>query len=287
MKAKHWVVFILLGLIWSSSFMWIKIAIAQMGPSTLVAYRVLFGLLFGIGVILYSRQKLPATLGAWVPLFVLGMLSIAIPFFFVSYGELFVESGVAAILNSTTPLFAIVGAHFLLPDDKMSWTKVIGLALGFFGVIVLMSESLGGNSNSLIGQICMVAAAMSYASGAIFARKFTQDMPNILRSLCPLVSANLVMWAFALSTEAPVSLPSTAGAWIALVWLGVFGSGVAFLMMNYLIHEVGPTRASMVTYVFPLGGVSLGVIFLGEPLTFLNVLGAVLISVSLVVAGRH
>src|ERR1051326_604800 len=127
LKSKHWTAFILLGAIWSSSFLWIKIAVQEIGPITLVAYRVLFGLLFGVVVILIQRAKLPRDAKSWIPLLVLGITNIAIPFFLISWGEQAIDSGIAAILDATVPLFALVIAHFTLQDDKMTLPKVTGL----------------------------------------------------------------------------------------------------------------------------------------------------------------
>lgn len=284
MKTKHWIVFIALGIIWSSSFLWIKIAIEEMGPMTLVAYRVLFGLLFGIAVILIQREKMPRTLKAWTPLLVLGLTNVAIPFFLISWGEKTIDSGVASILDATVPLFTIVVAHFLLHDDKMTVQKVVGLLIGFAGVVVLMSKDIGSSAGSILGQGAVILASAFYAGSSIYARKFTEDTPGIFRSMGPLVSATAVMWLASFFFEAPIKVPNTSIIWIALLWLGILGSGAAFVMLFYLIHEIGPTRTTMVTYLFPLGGVTLGVIFLHETLTWEIVVGAVLILASLVVA---
>ncbi len=284
MKTKHWIIFITLGIIWSSSFLWIKIAIEEMGPMTLVAYRVLFGLLFGIAVILIQREKMPRTLKAWTPLLVLGLTNVAIPFFLISWGEKTIDSGVASILDATVPLFTIVVAHFLLHDDKMTVQKVVGLLIGFAGVVVLMSKDIGSSAGSLLGQGAVILASAFYAGSSIYARKFTEDTPGIFRSMGPLVSATAVMWLASFFFEAPVHIPDQSIIWIALLWLGILGSGAAFVMLFYLIHEIGPTRTTMVTYLFPLGGVTLGVIFLHETLTWEIVVGAVLILASLVVA---
>ena len=284
MKTKHWIIFITLGIIWSSSFLWIKIAIEEMGPMTLVAYRVLFGLLFGIAVILIQREKMPRTLKAWTPLLVLGLTNVAIPFFLISWGEKTIDSGVASILDATVPLFTIVVAHFLLHDDKMTVQKVVGLLVGFAGVVVLMSKDIGASAGSILGQGAVILASAFYAGSSIYARKFTEDTPGIFRSMGPLVSATAVMWLASFFFEAPVHVPDQSIIWIALLWLGILGSGAAFVMLFYLIHEIGPTRTTMVTYLFPLGGVTLGVIFLHETLTWEIVVGAVLILASLVVA---
>lgn len=284
MKTKHWVAFISLGLIWGSSFLWIKIAVQEIGPITLVAYRVLFGLLFGAVVVFFQRVSWPSTFKEWWPLLVLGMTNIAIPFFLISWGEQVIDSGVASILDATVPLFTILVAHFMLHDDKMTVPKVLGLLLGFAGVVVLMSKDIGASSGSLLGQAAVIIACVFYAGSSIYARKFTEDTPGILRSAGPLVSATAVMWLATFLFESPVEVPNQPLIWAALLWLGILGSGIAFILLYYLIHEIGPTRTTMVTYLFPLSGVTLGVIFLNEELTWQVLTGATLIILSLVVA---
>ena len=284
MKTKHWAVFLTLGAIWGSSFLWIEIALREIGPITLVAFRVLFGLLFGAAVIIIQRIPLPRTLKEWIPLSVLGLTNIAIPFFLISWGQKSIDSGVASILDATVPLFTILAAHFMLHDDKMTTPKVLGLLIGFAGVVVLMSKDIGNSTSSLLGQLAVILACAFYAGSSIFARVYTENIPATLRGLGPLVSASVVMIISAFIFETPVKVPSLPITWIALLWMGILGSGMAFIMLFYLIHEIGPTRATMVTYLFPLGGVSLGVIFLHEALTWQVVTGAALIILSLVVA---
>jgi drug/metabolite transporter (DMT)-like permease len=284
LKPKHWLVFILLGAIWSSSFMWIKIAVQEIGPITLVALRVLLGLLFGMVVIYIQRIQWPRTFKEWTPLFVLGVGNIAIPFFLISWGEQSIDSAVASILNATTPLFTILIAHYLLQDDKMTAPKVLGLLMGFAGVVILMSKDIGASLGSVLGQLAIVLASAFYAGGAVYARKTTQDMPGIMRSAGPLLPATVVMWLAMFVAESPVKFPQLGITWVALLFLGVLGSGLAFVLSYYLLHEIGPTRTSMVTYLFPLGGVILGVAFLNEELSWQLAVGAALIILSLVVA---
>jgi drug/metabolite transporter (DMT)-like permease len=282
-KLKHWLIFILLGAVWSSSFMWIKVALQEIGPLTLVAFRASFGLLFGIVVILIQRVRWPRSLKTWSALLLLGLTNVAIPFFLISWGEQSIDSGVASILDATVPLFTIVLAHFLLKDDKMSIPKVLGLLVGFGGVVVLMSAEGTASTSSLAGQAAVILASAFYAVSSILARKVTEDVPGILRSAVPLVSASTVMWVSTLIVESPVKIPSLGLTWTALLFLGVVGSGLAFVMAYYLIHEIGPTRTTMVTYLFPLGGVLLGVAVLHEPLTWQLIAGAALIITSLAV----
>ncbi len=287
MKAKDWFLFILLGGIWSSSFMWIKIAVREVGPITLVAFRVLFGLLFGAIVVLFQRTPLPRRLQVWAPPLILGITNVAIPFFLISWGERSIDSAVAAILDATVPLFTIVIAHIALHDDRITLPRAMGLLIGFAGVIVLMSQDVGASPSSLLGQGAVVLASMFYAGSSVYARKFTEDVPGIFRSAGPLLSSTAVMWPAAALIEQPLPIPQLPITWIALLWLGVLGSGLAFVLSYHLIHSIGPTRTTMVTYIFPLGGVALGVGFLGERLNWEVILGAILIVASLVVANMR
>lgn len=274
----------MLGTIWSSSFLWIKIAVQEVGPITLVAFRVLFGLLFGLTVILIQRPKLPGTPREWAPVLLLGISNVAIPFFLISWGEQTIDSAVAAILDATVPLFTIVVAHLALHDDRITFHKTLGLLVGFAGVIVLVSKDFTGAAGSIFGQAAVVVASMFYAGSSVFARKTTENVPSIMRSVGPLISSTAVMWLATLTVERPIRLPHLPLTWVALVWLGVLGSGFAFILNYYLIHEIGPTRTTMVTYLFPLGGVVLGVGFLHEQLSWQLLAGAALIVASLAVA---
>lgn len=284
MRAKHWFVFILLGLIWSSSFMWIKIGLQEVGPVTLVAFRVLFGFLLCAVIIFIQKVKWPKNYGVWSQLLLLGIINQAIPFFLISWGEQSVDSSVAAILDSTVPLFTIAIAHFMLNDDKITLAKISGLLIGFLGVIILLSKDIGTSGSSLIGEGAIVLASVFYAISSIYIRKTTQNTPGFIRSGIPLLSASIIMWPAAFVVEAPVKLPLSGMTWISLLFLGLVGSGLAFALAYYLIHEIGPTRSTMVTYLFPLGGVVLGVTFLNEQLTWQIITGGLLIVASLVVA---
>ncbi len=284
MKPKHWIVFILLGAIWSASFLWIKIALAEVGPLTLVTYRVGFGLLTGLAVALLLRIPLPRDWKTWRVFLVLGILNVAIPFSLISWGEQTIDSAVASILNATVPLFTIVIAHFFLHDDKMTIPRVVGLLIGFTGVVILLSQDFNPQAhNSLIGQAAVIVASASYAVSYIYARRNTQEIAGEIRGTLPLLSAFLIIGAIAPVAEAPFKIPYLPLTWIGLLWLGVLGTGLALIMQYYLVHEIGPTRATLVTYLLPLGGVILGVIFLREELTWQLIAGAALIISSIAV----
>lgn len=284
MKPKHWLVFITLGAIWSSSFLWIKIGVQDIGPMSLTAFRMLFGAITAVAIGVYQKVEWPRDLKTWVIFAVLGPASLAFPIFFISWGEQTIDSAVASILNATTPLFTIFIAHFILQDDKMTVQKVLGLLIGFAGTVVLLSEDLTvGAHSSVIGQAAVILASIFYAGSAVFGRKFTQHVEGTVRGAMFLITSAIFMWIVGPLAEKPFEFPSLPLTWIALLWLGILGSGIAVIMLWYLIHEVGPTRASLVTYLFPVGGVILGVIFLNEHLSWQLLAGTVLIILSLAV----
>lgn len=282
MKAKHWFVFILLGAIWSSSFLWIKIGVQEIGPMALTAFRMLFGALTAVAIGMYQGVQWPRDWKTWGIFAILGPASLAIPIFFISWGEQTIDSAVASVLNATVPLFTIFLAHFLLQDDKITPQKFFGLLIGFAGVVVLMSKDLlASEHTSVIGQAAVILASIFYAGSAVFARKLTQHVQGTVRGAMPLITSTLFMWALGPLAEKPFLFPNLPLTWVAILWLGILGSGLAVLMLWYLIHEIGPTRSTLVTYLFPVGGVILGVVFLNEPLSWQLVAGTVLIILSL------
>jgi len=284
LKLKHWIVFITLGLIWSSSFLWIKIGVQEVAPMVLVAFRMLFGMLTSVAIAITQKVEWPRDWKTWRIFAILGPASLAIPIFLISWGEQTIDSAVASILNATVPLFTILIAHFWLQDDKITAQKMIGLLIGFAGVVILMSKDLSANAqNSAIGQAAVVLASVFYAWSAVYARKATQHMPGNIRSSAVLITATLFMWGFGPIIQQPFTFPKLPITWVAILWLGILGSGLATIMLYYLIHEIGPTKTTLVTYLFPVGGVILGVIFLDEQLSWQLITGSLLIIASLAV----
>ena len=287
MKTKDLLAFLALSLAWGSSFFWIKIAIQEVGPFMLVALRVLFGILGLAIVLLFNRPKGMPDRRTWQILLLLGITNTALPFVLISWAEQHIDSAVAAILNSSMPLFTLVIAHFTIADDKMNLQKVIGVLVGFLGVVVLTARDLGGDLRlNLLAQGAMIAAVLFYAGSTVFARRNTQDISPVVRALIPLLSADALIWAGALLTESPITFPALPLTWGALIWLGIIGSCIAYLLYYYLLHSVGPTRISMVTYMFPVVGVALGVLLLNERLDFSLIAGAVLVLASLLIVNR-
>lgn len=302
MKTKDWLAFIALGMIWGSSFLWIKIAVQEANPILLVAFRLLFGACGLLVIVLFSHPKWPQDKKTWVMLTILGIFNNGLPYVLISWGEQYIDSAVAAILNSTTPLFTMIIANIFLRDDRLSLSRLVGLLVGFAGIIVLVSRDLtSGVQLNLLGQGAVLLAAFSYGCAAVFARRITKGISPVLQALIPLLGADLLMWVGAIGiAQSQVAAGTTAHfrellanifpnlplTWIAMLWLGILGTGIAYLLFFYLLHSVGPTRTTLVTYVFPLVGVILGVIFLGETLDWQLFMGGGLVVGSIIVANR-
>jgi drug/metabolite transporter (DMT)-like permease len=279
MKSKEWVWFVALGMIWGSSFLWIKVAVQEVDPFTLVGWRLLFGALGMLVVLVVRRPAFPRQRSTWLAMAVMGMINTALPFVLISWGEKTIDSAVASILNSTVPLFTLVIAHFFLHDDRISVPKVVGLAVGFLGVLTLLVRDLepGGFRTGALGQAAVLLAAISYASASVFGRRTMREVSPLVQAFVPMVAADAVVWSAATQVGSPGVLPGLPITWVALLWLGLLGSCVAYLLYFHLLHAVGATRATMVTYLFPVVGVALGVLFLGEHADWHLVVGALLV----------
>jgi drug/metabolite transporter (DMT)-like permease len=277
--------FILLGLIWGSSFLWIKIAVDEIPPATLVAYRMSLGAL-GLLAFLAAGRQLSIPRGRQlVPLAILGAINTSVPIFLISWAEQFVDSGTAAVLNSLVPIFSLIIAGILLRTEPVTWLRTLGLLIGFGGAALLASRELAlrGDLAGLIGSVAVVVAAICYAAGASFAKYRIRDTPRYAVAAWSLVFAALYMWALALVADGRLIVPTQADTIVAVVWLGVLGSFIAYLCYFFLLEQLGATLTTMVTYVFPVVGVTLGVVVLGELLDWRLVLGTILVTLGIAV----
>jgi drug/metabolite transporter (DMT)-like permease len=279
MKLKEWAAFGLLGLIWGSSFLWIKIGVASITPMMLVTLRVTFGLLALLAVVAAQRQALPRDRSTLLKYGFMGVFNLVVPFLLITWGETKIDSSLASILNAATPLFVIIIAHFWLHDEKITLARLGGLLLGFVGVVVLVLQNLkpGSVQNDIWGELAVLLATVSYAVALVFSRKHLRGTKPVVQSTMILVMASALMWIIMPVADRPLVFPATPLTWIAVIWLGVLGLCVAYLLFFYLNNAVGPTRASLVTYVFPVVGVVLGIVFLSEPLTWNMVAGSILV----------
>jgi drug/metabolite transporter (DMT)-like permease len=269
-KAREWGMFCLLGLIWGSSFLWIKVALGDaarpgFAPLLLVTFRLIFGLIGLLALLAARGIRLPRDRQTLTACAIIGLVNTALPFALITWGETRIASGMAAILNGTVPLFTIVIAHFVLHDEPITAPRFAGLVAGFAGVVVLVSRGLGSTLGSVWGQAAVVGAAISYAGAAAYTRRALRGLSPLAQSCTTLLFAACYLVVGTLLFERPVVLPTAPLAWLATVWLGLLGSCVAYLLYFSLINAWGATRASLVTYVFPVVGLLLGIVILGEP----------------------
>jgi drug/metabolite transporter (DMT)-like permease len=209
-----------------------------------------------------------------------------LPIFLISWGELWVDSGTAAVLNSLVPIFSLILAGLIIHTEPVSRLRVSGLLLGFVGAFLLASRELvlQGDPMVLLGCGAVILASISYAAGASYARYRIRSTHRYVVAAGTLLFAALYTWILALVADGLV-LPVQVDTLVAIVWLGLLGSFVAYLCFFFLIERLGATVASMVTYVFPIVGVALGVIFLAETLDWRLAAGTALVVVGIAIVG--
>jgi drug/metabolite transporter (DMT)-like permease len=285
---QAWGGFWLLALIWGSSFLFIRIGVEQLPAFQLVFIRTGIAAVALTMVIYLRGKRLPTDWRSIGDLLVLGVVNTVLPFTLITWGEMHIESGLASVLQGTAALFTLVVAHFTFADERISLRKLVGLLVGFLGVVVLASRSTVGDivqsdaTMHLLGQLAIIVASFCYALGGTYGRKAMQQRldPVVVAAGTMTVAAlisGIIAWVSPLlGGPAPTSLsqltPSVLGAVLALGLVNTFG---AYLIYYPLVSILGAARTSMVTYVIPV--VVLGAIFLGELVELRLVIGTFLI----------
>jgi len=271
----------LLGAIWGASFIFIRIAVEPFGPLVLMLLRVVLS-----ASLLYGYAKLTGTTlqirENWRKFLALGALSSAIPFTLIGFSELTLTGSMAAILNSTTPLFATFVAAFWL-GERLTIYKIIGAVMGIIGVTFIVGGSpIILDSAFILAILASLGAALCYALGGVYAKRAFEGVSNMSMSTGQLVGASFVLMPVAVF-DIPRHIPPT-DAILALLALSVFATAFAYRLYFYLIISAGPTKALTVTLLVPVFGVIWGAIFLNEPISsgMIIGLGLILLSVGLV-----
>jgi drug/metabolite transporter (DMT)-like permease len=273
-----WLLFLALGFMWGSSYLFIKLAVDSFGTFTLVALRLLIGAAFLWLVVRASRTPLPRDRRAYMHLVVMSIVNITIPFALITWAEQSVDSALAAILNSTVPLMVIVIAPLFLPDEPIRVNGLLGLAIGFAGVVLIVSPGLMGASATAAGQLALLGSSLAYAIGNVYARKNVRGLPPMIPAVFQVTFALITVGLIALVLERPweTSRPDLE-AWFSVIWLGILGSGMAYLAYFRLLSRWGATRTSLVAYVLPIVGIVLGFLVLQEPIDVTLIAGTALV----------
>jgi drug/metabolite transporter (DMT)-like permease len=208
----------------------------------------------------------------------MSVINIAIPFGLITWAEQSVDSALAAILNSTVPLFVIVIAPLFLPDEPIRLNGVLGLAIGFIGVVLIVSPGLAQAAGTVPGQLALLGSSLAYAVGNVYARRNVRGLPPLIPAVFQVTFALLIVGVLAIVLERPweTSQPD-AEAWFSVVWLGILGSGMAYLAYFRLLSRWGATRTSLVAYLLPVVGIVLGYLVLQEPIDATLVTGTALV----------
>ena len=283
-----WLLFIALGFIWGSSYLFIKIGVdAGLPPFTLIMARLFIGFCLLAAVVIAAREPLPRERRMYGHLAVMGAIGVAIPFALITWAEKYTESSLAATLNAPVPIFVVLIAPFFLPDEKLTATKLAGVILGLVGVLVLVGfdpASIG--RNDFTGEIALVGSAVCYAFAAVYARRFVRGLRPMIPAVSQVGFALLFVTVLAFTFEQPLSAPITPETVISIVWLGLLGSGLAYLINFRLLRNWGASRTSLVAYELPIWGIALGFIVLAEPLQASLLLGTALVIAGIAVVNR-
>ena len=290
MSGKDWSRLLLLSLLWGGSFFFVGVAVPVLPPFTIVLARVgLAALVLGATLVLL-RRPLPKGGRLWAALIVMGVLNNLIPFSLFALAQGQIGSGLASILNATTPLWGVIVAHLATTDERMTPARVIGVLVGFAGVAVMMGGSAFRESGGhLWGQLACLGAAISYAIAGVWGRRFrATGLPPLSVAFGQCLSAAVLLAPVVALREAPWTLPMPAPhvLW-ALVGLAVLSTSFAYALYFGLIQSAGAVNAFLVTFLIPVSAVALGVAFLGETLLPRHVAGMGLIALGLsVIDGR-
>ena len=274
------VLFVLLAAVWGSSYVFIKIGVETLPVFSLVAWRLTFGAAFLLVAVLVRRVPFPWDPRLIASLALLSVVNIVVPFTLITWAERSIDSGLASILNATTPFFTLLLGVVTLHSERMTGVRLLGLFVGFAGVVIISSGSLGGPGATaeLGGIVAVIVASASYAAGNVyFSRRVRGTMPPTATALGQVGLALPIIVVLAFVADGGVSVPAVPEALFAVAWLGILGSGVAYLLFFRLLAVWAPTRVSLVTYLMQVVAVALGVVLLGEALTVGFVLGAVLV----------
>ncbi len=284
MKPAQLVQLLVLGLLWGSSYLFIKVAVDGIDPVTLVAGRLAIGSLFLYTMMRARGLRLSRDRTIWGHILAMSLFGIIAPQILIAWSEQHVTSGVASILNATTPFFTLIFAAGVFQTERFSSAKAIGLVVGFAGIAVLTGNGiLKIASVSSQGEIALILSSVGYGVAFAYARRFLKGDPLVLASGQMMLSAVLILPGVFLFGH-PGEMHLTATRLVSWIALGTFSSGVAYILYYKLIAEIGATSASFGTYLIPIVGIFWGWLLLSEPVGLRTIIGVAMILAGLGIA---
>ncbi len=288
MPAAAWGMLLTLSLLWGGSFLFIRVAVAEIPTLTVVLARVAIAAGVLLVVARLTGVAMPRDRRAWRDYLVMGLLNNMIPFVLIVWGQRTIGAGLASILNATTPIFGVLVAHLFTTDDKATPLKVVGVAVAFVGVAVLIGvDTLTGLGDHLLAELACLGAALSYGFSALWSRRF-RGRPPIMTAAGQLTCSTLVLAPLVLLIDPPWHYAAPGGPAIAAVAaLALASTALAYILFFRLTTAVGPTNTMLVTFLIPPSAILLGWAVLGERLAAQHLVGVVLIGLGLaVIDGR-
>jgi drug/metabolite transporter (DMT)-like permease len=286
MGRRDWARVAALSVLWGGSFLFVGVAVREMPPLVLVTARVLLAALALHVVLRLTRTPFPMTRAAWAAFAGMGLLNNAIPFTLIAWGQAHIASGLASILNATTPLFTVIVAHLLTGDEKMRGRRLAGVAIGFAGVAVMVGgTALRQLGTDVAAQLAVLAAALSYAFAGVFGRRFRSlGIPPLATAAGQVTASSLMLLPVTLLVAPPWALPMPgATALAAVAALALLSTALAYILFFRVLASAGATNAAIVTFLIPVSAIVLGALVLGERLEPKHVAGMALIGLGLAV----
>ena len=265
-KTIDYILLSILSLIWASAFFNIKIATYSFGPLTIAFLRIFLGAILIAILCFFKNIKIEAFSKDWYWFALIGFVNLVIPFFLIAYGVQKIQSNLAAILMSTTPLSSAILAHFFTNKEKINFTKIIGVMVGFAGIIVLFSDNILINNENFFNAFMILVGSTFYVIGGILTLKISKKKNENLTSSI-LIWGALIIFPIAMYYEQPWNLVPRLDSTISLIYLGIFPTGIAWLIRFHILKKNGLVFHSQVAYLIPIFGVILGYVFLKEVIT--------------------
>jgi drug/metabolite transporter (DMT)-like permease len=267
---KRLLLMIALTVAWAPSFLFIKLAVQEIPPITLVSLRVSLGGLILSACLLYYRYALPWAPSFWLKTAIMAFFSSVFPFCLFCYAEQSIDSSLAAVLNGTTPMFTAVLSHLFVASDRINFSKISGVILSCLGLVLLFLPKLqAGFSASFVGMAAATLASFSYSVSHVFGKLYTTGQKRFVAPVAQMCASSAMLWPFALIHDRAWALPLPSFIPCAAVCgLALIGTACAFIIYYYLLEHSGPTALSTVACAFPVMGMLLGFIFLEETFTF-------------------
>jgi drug/metabolite transporter (DMT)-like permease len=285
--ARDWSLLALLSVLWGGSFFFNGVVLRELPPLTLVLLRVTIAAIILLPLLWVYRIGFPKGLSGWKPFFAIALLNNILPFCLIVVGQTYIPSGLASILNATTPLFTVL-VMAAAGDEQLHMRRVAGVVTGLIGVIILHGEGLGFQSGEGIGILLCLAAAFSYGLSALYARRKLSDSPPLATATFQMLASSLMMTIIAAVFERPwqLSMPGVT-TWLAIMGLAALSTALAYIVFFQILRRSGSTNVTLVTLLIPVTAILLGYLVLGESASRREIVGALVIgSALLLIDGR-